>query len=406
MELPTEAEQKEYIMKAEQTQGSAFSMPQQIIDEVLTTGGNDRDSVLNICTEYSKNKSSAENIIFLKDEYGTGGKGFIFDGNKVSVWWNDEGIRIAYGDTAIGKGQLLTWEQAANRIKELLELGRFAAQDTLDKTNEFERRRAAHDFYEMYRDLNRDEYPELKGYFNTEWFSGSVPDTVDRIAELFRQAENIEFATNVTETMSKLYADNKNIMRFRLYAPNRPLSHLKDLQREHRHFTADEYQASSAARFITEDEIDKLLTRGSGFDRGKIRIYLYFQEHTNPKERRDFLKKEYGTGGYGTGIFNEWHEPKGITFSRSDILSPLANYKSEIITSKLFNVKANTAQEALDFILHAHFNSDMVNTDDRNTQFVMFSCQSDDGKDSGDYVAIRNGDGFDVMEISNIPFSQ
>ena len=84
----------------------------------------------------------------------------------------------------------------------------------------------------------------------------------------------------------------------------------------------------------------------------------------------------------------------------------MQNYKSEIITSKAFNIKANTAQEALDFILHAHFNSDMVNTDDRNTQFVMFSCQSDDGKDSGEYIAIRNGDGFDIMEISNIPFSQ
>ena len=66
--------------------------------------------------------------------------------------------------------------------------------------------------------------------------------------------------------------------------------------------------------------------------------------------------------------------------------------------------KAHTAQEALDFILHAYFNSDIVNANNENTQFVLFSCQSDDGKDSGEYMAIRNGNGFDIMDISAIPY--
>lgn len=74
--LPSEEEQKRIIDEAEHTRRSAFSMPQQIIDEVLTTGGNDRDSVLKICVQYSKNKSAEDNISFLKKEYGTGGKGF------------------------------------------------------------------------------------------------------------------------------------------------------------------------------------------------------------------------------------------------------------------------------------------------------------------------------------------
>ena len=84
----------------------------------------------------------------------------------------------------------------------------------------------------------------------------------------------------------------------------------------------------------------------------------------------------------------------------------MQNYKEDITTSKAFNVKAHTAQEALDFILHAYFNSDIVNANNENTQFVLFSCQSDDGKDSGEYMAIRNGNGFDIMDISAIPLSQ
>lgn len=84
----------------------------------------------------------------------------------------------------------------------------------------------------------------------------------------------------------------------------------------------------------------------------------------------------------------------------------MQNYKSEIITSKVFNVNANTAQEALDFILHAHFNSDIVNANNEHTQFVLFSCQSDDGKDSGEYMSIRNGNGFDIIDIGSIPLGQ
>lgn len=84
----------------------------------------------------------------------------------------------------------------------------------------------------------------------------------------------------------------------------------------------------------------------------------------------------------------------------------MQNYKVEIITSKAFNVKAYTAQEALDFILHAHFNSDIVDANNEHTQFVLFSCQSDDGKDSDEYMAVRNGNGFNIMDITAIPLSQ
>lgn len=134
--FPNIEQQKNIVRQAEQAvSGSAFSMPGQIIDEVLTSGGNHRDSVLEIAVQYSKNKSN--NVEFLKEHYGTGGKGFIFNNSKVSAWWNPDGMRIAYGDTAIGKGQILSWEQMDKRISELLELGRFAPQETLDKINEW-----------------------------------------------------------------------------------------------------------------------------------------------------------------------------------------------------------------------------------------------------------------------------
>lgn len=213
MTLLTEEEQREYIEKAEQVQRSAFSMPQQVIDEVLTTGGNDRDSVIKICVQYSKNKSAEENINFLKNEYGSpNGKGFQFDNSKISVWWNSDGMCIAYGDAAINRGELLSWEDVDKRIGELLKVGRFAPQETLDGLNEFERKNAARNFYEMYRDSNRDEYPELEELFNKEWFMGAYDDTISRTAELFKKPENVDFAITVAETMNNQYAVNKDIM--------------------------------------------------------------------------------------------------------------------------------------------------------------------------------------------------
>ena len=148
--FPNLERQQNIVRQAEQAvNGSAFSMPEQIIDEVLTSGGNHRDSILEIAVQYSKNKSN--NIEFLKEHYSTGGKGFIFNNRKVSAWWNPDGMRISYGDTAIGKGQLLSWEQIDRRISELLELGRFAPQETLDKINQYERSKAASAFWYMER---------------------------------------------------------------------------------------------------------------------------------------------------------------------------------------------------------------------------------------------------------------
>lgn len=322
--LPSEEEQRKMIEAAEQRRTAAFSMPGQIVDEVLVSGSNERDSILDICVQYSKNKSSENNIEFLKDQYKTGGKGFIFDGQKAAVWWNDDGIRIAYGDTAIGRGQLLSWEQADTRIGELLDMGRYAPQETLDRLGEHERNTAARYFYEMYRDLNIDEYPDLRDGFDKDtWFKGSYPDTIARVSEMMAQPEMVKQFEALTENLANRYLEDTNIMRFRMYAPTKVLPVLRDLQLEHRHFTSH-MEHNSPQRFITEDEIDKLFTRGSGTERGNIRIYLYFQEHTDMSERVNFLKKEYGTGGYGSGVFSEWHDAKGISFSRGDIFSPFA----------------------------------------------------------------------------------
>ena len=71
----------------------------------------------------------------------------------------------------------------------------------------------------------------------------------------------------------------------------------------------------------TEDEIDANLSRGGSFEGGAGRVYSFWQQEHTPKEKADFLKHEYGTGGGNNAIsrnFHSWedHSAKGITLRK------------------------------------------------------------------------------------------
>ena len=70
--------------------------------------------------------------------------------------------------------------------------------------------------------------------------------------------------------------------------------------------------------FFSQDEIDRILIRGSDVQDGKYRIFQHMQKHLTKKENIDFLKQEYGVGGSNPayGCIDEWHDGKGITISR------------------------------------------------------------------------------------------
>lgn len=80
---------------------------------------------------------------------------------------------------------------------------------------------------------------------------------------------------------------------------------------------AEAEDEKSSAFAVSQEDIDSVLTRGSGFQDGKYRIYRQFQKNEDSKSNIAFLKNEYGTGG-GTHDYpdgtrgGEWHDAKGI----------------------------------------------------------------------------------------------
>ena len=76
-----------------------LKIPQSIMDEALCIGSNDKNSRLIISSYFMKDKSIEENARFLRDLYGENGAGFYYHGEQVSLWYDESGIRIGYGES-------------------------------------------------------------------------------------------------------------------------------------------------------------------------------------------------------------------------------------------------------------------------------------------------------------------
>jgi len=308
--FPTVEEQINNIEKAEEIAPSAFSLSvgQQIIDEVLCSGSNKKDCALRICSFYKKNKTAAENAAFLKSEYGTGGKGFIFDGEQFSVWFNKNGIVIANGDTALNahESTLVTWEQADKRIRELLDLGRYMPQSEIDKTDANERKDLSATLWYLHQDRSGEFF------MDEELFKSGFPNDTAHIVEMLTEPEELNKIINGLQAFTDAYEQDPSLLRFHFHKPKELLQRLRDLQLDPIEFTANNPISSASPRFITQDELDYELTFGNRESDKKYRIYFFFNETHSTQEKVAFIKNEYSNG----------MNNKGLTVSRGDMFEP------------------------------------------------------------------------------------
>lgn len=315
--FPTEKEQIQRT--AESKQPFAFSLPQQDIDHILRTGSNEDNSVLRICAMYRMDKSAEENAALLRQEY-RGGKGLYLDGEKMSVWFDEDGIHIAKGDTAMYADvkQLISWKQAEQRIGELLSQGQYISRDALASVDTYERTQLAERLWYVYHDLSDEA---RNAYFDAEIFRGGFPDSTARLAALLAEPDSRGAITAELERFVAAYAQEHDLLRFHYHRPQTLLDNLRDLQLPRREYTSELTDVPHLRMFITQDEADAALTNGSGFEGGKFRIYVYFTQSHNTLEKADFLKNEFGTGGRShalSGASDSWEEysAKGIEYRR------------------------------------------------------------------------------------------
>ena len=301
------------------------ALPQQVIDEALCIGSNHKHSRLIICAYFKKDKP--DNARFLAEHYGENGAGFYLNGKKYALWYNAEGIRIAEGESVQrSSAALIPWEQAAARIRELLDLGRYMPQSELDQVDRHEVNALADRLLLMFRDIEDEDkrfFPSLRAVYDKP---GGFPEASEEIAGLLSREDGLQAILSEYEAFAAAYQENPAILRFRFYRPLALQAQLADLQREPLHFTAAEGYDPQRRLYISKDEIDNLLRGGKRSVDYRLAVYSFYRNHTDRKEREDFLKHYHGEySGYGGGNDDVTYQlSKGVSFSHGSIAAPYA----------------------------------------------------------------------------------
>ena len=303
------------------------ALPQQVIDEALCIGANDQNSRLIICAYFKKDKP--DNARFLAEHYGENGAGFYLDGRQYAIWYNAEGIRIAQGESAQrSSATLIPWEQAAARIRELLDLVRYMPQSELDRVEGYERQQRAAQLWYLRQDFA--EGTADAGYLPTVnaiyGKNHGFPEESAAISDLLGHPEGLQNLRDELEQFVQAYRENRELLRFHFHRPQKLLEQLSDLQREPLHFTAAEEYAPQRRFFISGDEIDNLLRGGKRSTDYRLAVYSFYRNHTERKERENFLKHYHGeySGHSGGNDDVTYQLSKGVSFSHGSITAPYA----------------------------------------------------------------------------------
>ena len=318
--FPTEEEQLGEIRKAAAAleQPAAFLISDEVVDDILRTGSGQKNTLFHITARLIEGLDNEEMQSFLKDEYGTGGKGFTIDGQKISIWYDSDGIRIRRGDSARRNfDRMVTWEEAADRIRDMYEEGNYVSNSISNNAIEKEREGTSIQLALHFRDTNRNPDERL-----------SYQEWQETILDCLLEPEAIQEIYERFEYLQKDMDENpEEYHQWEIQNNPKFFSRFRDLQRDMSWRDQKQHVERPELSFITQDEIDAVLRKGGITAGGRNRIYEYFMEHHDTKEAADFLKNEYGTGGPSPGIIganqsDASRDAKGLRLSKGKIGNP------------------------------------------------------------------------------------
>ena len=301
-EYPTADEQRRQIEeRAAALYAGEIPIPEEVVDEILRTGGNRKASQLRIIYNFMSEQTPEEYTEFVKREYRKGGKGFQIDGNEYSVWFDETGMQIAVGHTVtdhILDKAFLSWEDVSGRIHQLLDQGEYAPQSVLDAARSNAVKEHAQALAYMKGDMaegvaeivfDEEDLPHLRSIY---------PEITDYLEEKLEDPQWLSELNERLDALAEAYEENHSIMRFHHY---NPINISKQFQK-----FADEvipYQARDGfawkehPMFITQDEIDAYLAGGGAYSQGRLRTYSFYLLHEDERARTGFIKEQYGIGG-------------------------------------------------------------------------------------------------------------
>ena len=348
---------------------SAFSFPQEVVDDVLRLGGNTDELRMRVVAEFEKRRSIDEIAAFLPTVY-RGGNGFTIDGVKYAVWYAEDGIRVAQGEQARYErgAQLIPWAEAAARIGELLDAERYATKGEVAGAEDYERELIAQKLWNLCRGLsegNEGLFPSLADV------GGGYPEAVQQIAAKLADPEGREAVLGDYLAFREAYKADRSVLRFHYHDVDGIFVSLAVQLLERRKFTSDMERVPEVNSFITQDEIGDALSHGGGTVGSKWRIFKYFTEEHSLSEKAAVLKDLYGIGGRSHALSgalgsNESYDAKGIRLEKrgcEDVnltWSAVARRIDELIASDRYMTETELAEYDLHTAAYAKYRN--INT--------------------------------------------
>ena len=301
-EYPTADEQRRNIEeRAAALYAGEIPIPEEVVDEILRTGGNRKASQLRIIYNFMSEQTPEEYTEFVKREYRKGGKGFQIDGKEYSVWFDETGMQIAVGHTVTDQildKAFLLWEDVSGRIHQLLNQGEYAPQSVLDAARDNALKEHAQALAYMKGDMAEGVAEIVFDEADLPHLHSIYPEITDYLEEKLEDSQWLSELNERLDALAEAYEENHSIMRFHHYNP-------VNISKQFQKF-ADEiipYQARDGfawkehPMFITQDEIDAYLAGGGAYSQGRLRTYSFYLLHEDERARTGFIKEQYGIGG-------------------------------------------------------------------------------------------------------------
>ena len=314
-----------YEVPETQRTGELFptrTVPQVVIDQTLYTAGNSRGSAERIAVFYMRQRPEAECIAFLRREFGAeNGRGIEYEGKKYAVWFMEDGIHLAQGDS-IRTGHsrtTVTWEQASVRILELLEAGTYLSAPELGQAQDKVLLEMGDALLMTARDLTQGSraqglfpqtlaiHDQRKGY----------PELDEDMVAFAKSEGGLAALAEEYHDFLRAYEQNRSIMRFRLseYNTHRIGVVLDGIDLPERSFTAQPDFLRRCKMFITQDEIDQFFLAESVDSR--LDVYAFFCYPHTKEEQQKFIKSRFGEySGGGRDGYDYTRSSKGLTYQR------------------------------------------------------------------------------------------
>ena len=298
------------------------TVPQAVIDQTLYTAGNSRGSAERIAVFYMRQRSEVECVAFLRREFGAeNGRGIEYEGKKYAVWFMEDGIHLAQGDS-VRTGHCrttVTWEQASVRILELLEAGTYLSAAELEQAQDKVLLEMGDALLMTARDLTQEGraqglfpqtlaiHDQRKGY----------PELDEDMVAFAKSEGGLAALAEEYHAFLNAYEQDRSIMRFRLseYSTHRIGVVLDGIDLPERSFTAQPDFLRRCKMFITQDEINQFFLAESVDSR--LDVYAFFCYPHTKEEQQKFIKSRFGEySGGGRDGYDYTRSSKGLTYQR------------------------------------------------------------------------------------------